>query len=139
MDLQITQPKARKKATKPLLLSEFDDGGAVAPLPVGVKPLPPRRTAAVAEKVTKKKPLFINSDDDDENHGEDNLTMDVDPTAGNGGVTVVETLQSSLETRQTAGGRRSTRSKKPAVFIVDDDSDDDAVFKGFKGQKKGRS
>jgi hypothetical protein len=132
MDLQITQPKARKKATKPL--SESDGDGAVPP-PMRAsrdKPLPQKRTAGRAEKVTKKKPLFIDSDDE-ENHGEDKL-MDVDP---DNGVDEEETLQSSFETRQTVG-RRTTRSRKPAAIIVDDDSDDDAVFKGFKGQKKGR-
>ena len=133
MDFQITQPKGRKKATKPL--SESDDDGAVPP-PTRAsrdKPLPQKRAAGRAEKVTKKKPLFIDSDDE-EDHVEDKL-MDVDPT-GNG-VDEDQTLQSSFETRQTVG-RRSTRSRKPPVIIVDDDSDDDAVFKGFKGQKKGR-
>ena len=133
MDLQITQPKGRKKVIKPL--SDSDDDGAVPP-PVRAsrdKPLPPKRTAERAEKVTKKTALFIDSDDE-ENHGEDNV-MDVDPS-GNG-VDDEQTLQSSFETRQTVG-RRSTRSRKPAAIIVDDDSDDDAVFKGFKGQKRGR-
>ena len=129
MDLQITQPKGRKKATKPLYVS--DDDGAVPPMPAS---LPQKRTAGRAEKVTKKKPLFIDSDDE-ENHVEDKL-MDVDPTGNE--VDEEQTLQSSFETRQTTVGRRSTRARKPAVIIADDDSDDDAVFKGFKGQKKGR-
>ena len=128
MDLEITQPKARKKATKSLF--DSDDDGAESP-PVRAKPLPQKKAAGRAEKVTKKKPLFIDSDDE-ENHGE---SMDVDRT-GNG-VGEEQTLQSSFETRQTAG-RRSTRTRKAAVIIVDDDSDDDAVFKGFRGQKKGR-
>jgi hypothetical protein len=130
MDLQITQPKGRKKATKPLSESEDDD--AVPPLRASRdKPIPPKRTAGRAGKVTKKMPLFINSDDE-ENRNEDNI-MDL---TGNG-VDEEQTLQSSFETKQTVG-RRSTRSRKNAVIIVDDDSDDDAVFKGFKGQKKGR-
>ena len=132
MDLQITQPKARKKVAKPL--SESDDGDAAPPKRTSRdKPLPQKRTAARVEKVTKKKPLFVDSEDE-ENHGEDK-SIDVDPT-GNG-VDEEQTLQSSFETRQTVG-RRTTRSRKAAVIIVDDDSDDDAVFKGFKGQKKGR-
>ena len=130
MDLQITQPKARKKATKPL--SESEDDNAVPPMrPSRDKPIPAKRTAGRVEKVTKKTPLFIDSDDE-ENRNEDNI-MDL---TGDG-VDEEQTLQSSFETKQTAG-RRSTRSRKPAAIIVDDDSDDDAVFKGFKGQKKGR-
>jgi hypothetical protein len=128
MDLEITQPKGRKKATKPLSESDDDDGTIPPPKRASRdKPLPPKRTAGRAEKVTKKKPLFIDSDDE-----EDNI-MDL---TGNG-ADEEQTLQSSFETRQTVG-RRSTRSRNPAVIIVDDDSDDDAVFKGFKGQKKGR-
>ena len=134
MDLQITQPKARKRVTKPLSESDDDDDGPAPPARASRdKPQPQKGTAGRAEKVAKKKPLFIDSDDE-ENHGEDNI-MDVDPT-GNG-VDEEQTLQSSFENRQTVG-RRSTRSRKPPVIIVDDDSDDDAVFKGFKGQKKGR-
>ena len=130
MDLQITQPKGTKKATKPL--SESDDDDAAPSMRASIdKPVPPKRTAGRAEKVTKKKPLFIDSDDE-ENRGEDNI-MDLTGNRAD----EEQTLQSSLETRQTVG-RRSTRSRKPAVIIVDDDSDDDAVFKGFKGQKKGR-
>lgn len=131
MDLQITQPKGKKKATKPLF--ESDDDDAVPPKRASRNnPIPPKRTAGRAEKVTKEKPLFIDSDDED-NHNEDNI---MDLTTGNG-VDEEQTLQSSFETRQTVG-RRSTRSRKPAAIIVDDDSDDDAVFKGFRGQKKGR-
>ena len=54
----------------------------------------------------------------------------------------VQTLQSSggLKVPDTAT-RRSSRmpktNKAPAI-IVDDDSDDDAVFRGFKGKKRGR-
>ena len=133
MDLEISQPKGRKKATKPF--SESDDDGAAPPTvpPKRAsrdKPIPPKKTAGRAEKVTKKTPLFIDSDE--ENRNEDNI---MDPTRR--GADEEETLQSSFETRQTVG-RRSTRSRNPAVIIVDDDSDDDAVFKGFKGQKKGR-
>ena len=130
MDLEITQPKGRKKATKPLL--ESDDDGAVPPKRASRdKPVPPKRTAGRAEKVTNKMPLFIDSDDE-ENRNDDNI-MDL---TGNG-ADEEQTLQSSFETRQTVG-RRPTRSRNPAAIIVDDDSDDDAVFKGFKGQKKGR-
>jgi len=133
MDLQITQPKGRKKTTKQKPLSESDDDDAAPPIRASRdKSIPPKKTAGRAEKVTKKMPLFIDSDDE-ENRNEDNI---MDLTTGNG-VDDEQTLQSSFETRQTAG-RRSTRSRKPAAIIVDDDSDDDAVFKGFKGQKKGR-
>ena len=131
MDLQITQPKGMKKATNPL--SESDDDDAVPPPKRASrdKPIAPTRTAGQAEKVTKKKPLFIDSDDE-ENRNEDNI-MDLTGNRAD----EEQTLQSSFETRQTVG-RRSTRSKKAAAIIVDDDSDDDAVFKGFKGKKKGR-
>ena len=125
MDLQITQPKARKKVTKPLSESDDDDGPAPPTRASRDKPQPQKRIAGRAEKGTKKTPLFIDSDDE-ENH---------DPT-GNG-VDEEQTLQSSFDTGQTVG-RRSTRTRKPPVMIVDDDSDDDAVFKGFKGQRKGR-
>ncbi|KAF8804211.1 proline-rich protein [Phlegmacium glaucopus] len=146
MDSQIqtsTQPKGRKRtATKPL--SESDDDSAIAPVCASRdnppsrfgSVLPQKRTAARAGKVMKKKPLFLDSDDEGK-HDEDN-TMDVDPTGG--GVDEEQTLQSSFETSQTVNRRstRETKSRKPAPIVVDDDSDDDAVFKGFKGQKKGR-
>jgi len=113
-------------------LSESDDEDAAPSMRASRgKPVPSKRTAGRAEKVTKKKPLFIDSDDEG-NRGEDNI---MDLTGDR--VDEEQTLQSSFETIQTVG-RRSTRSRKPAVIIVDDDSDDDAVFKGFKGQKKGR-
>lgn len=144
MDSQIqmlTQPKGKKRAmAKPL--SQSDDDSAVSPPVRGSrnKPrfgsvIPQKRTAVHAEKVTKKKPLFLDSDHE-ENHSQNNA-MDVDPTGE--GVDEEQTLQSSSETRQT-GGQRSTRGMKTrnaAPIIIDDDSDNDAVFKGFKGQKKG--
>jgi len=134
----LTQPKDKKRAvTKPL--SESDDDSVPAR---ASRDKPPSRfgsvlrrngTAVRAEKVTKKRPLFLDSDDE-ENHEVN--AMDIDPTCDE----EEQTLQSSLETRQTVK-RQSTRvrkSGKPAPIVVDDDSDDDAVFKGFKGQKKGR-
>lgn len=142
-DLQmLTQSNGRKKATT-AILPESDDDDAVPPIRAS-RARPPRsgsvqaqkRTAARAEKATKKNTLFFDSDDE-ENHDENNL-MDVDSKGD--GVDDEQTLQSSFETRQTVGRRstRETRSRKPAPIIVDDDSDDDAVFKGFRGQKKGR-
>lgn len=147
MDSQIhtsTQPKGRKRAaTKPLF--DSDDGDAVAPRVRASRDnpasrfgsvLPQKGSVARAENVTKKKPLFLDSDDE-ENHDKVDR-MDVDPTGE--GVDEEQTLQSSFETGPTVGRRstRETKSRKPAPIIVDDDSDDDAVFKGFKGQKKGR-
>lgn len=141
MDLQtITQPKGRKKAATKLLF-DSDDDGVVPPARVsGDKPpsrlgsvQPHRRTAAQAEKVTKKKALFLDSDDEEKDN-----PMDIDPTGNE--VDEERTLPSSFETRRTVERRstRETKSRKPAPIIVDDDSDDDAVFKGFKGQKRGR-
>ena len=131
----LTQLKGRKKVATNSY--ESDDDGAGPPMHAS-RNKPPSRSGSVllqksvrTGKVTKK-PLFLDSDNE-ENHNEDK------PMDGEG-VDGEETLQSSFETRQTVTGRskRETKSRKPAPIIVDDDSDDDAVFKGFKGQKKGR-
>ena len=129
----LSQPKTA--ATRPLFESDGDDD---AP-PMRARSKHPSRLDSVLwqkSRVTNKKPLFLDSDNE-KNFDEAN-PMGVDPTGE--GVDEEQTLQSSFESRQTAG-RRSTRqakSRKPAPIIVDDDSDDDAVFKGFRGQKKGR-
>lgn len=134
----LTQPKGRKKVA-PRPLSESDDDNAVPPMRAS-REKPPSRLGSVQPQkeraVTKKKPLFLDSDDEANHNGD--KSMDIDRTGD--GFDEEQTLQSSYETSQTVGRRsmRETKSRKPAPIIVDDDSDDDAVFKGFKGQKRGR-
>ena len=133
MDLpMLTQPKGRKRLDpKPLSESDDDDDDAVPPIRTSRDKAPSRLGSAPPQKRTtgKKKPLFLDSDENDDG---DNA-MDVGDEE--------QTLPSSFESRQTVGRRTTrekTKSRKPAPIIVDDDSDDDAVFKGFKGQKRGR-
>jgi hypothetical protein len=91
MELQIAQPKARKKVTKSSF--DLDDDGAISP-PVRAsrdKFLPQKKDCWTSWKGYKEIPLFIDLDDE-ENRGEN---MNVDPT-GNG-VDEEPTLQSSFE------------------------------------------
>ncbi|KAL0948092.1 hypothetical protein HGRIS_010713 [Hohenbuehelia grisea] len=104
------------------------------------------RATRASKPPAKSQPLFIGDSDDDHHikveddaefgealvgdSGGDQGADGPEPSGRSGKKTAVQ------KPKATKG---TTRGKKaPAPRIVDDDSDDEAVFRGFKGKKRGR-
>ncbi|KAF5378152.1 hypothetical protein D9615_007618 [Tricholomella constricta] len=138
--IQVKSEPSTQKSQAPQVINDSDDeevvvvprkGRAKAPSRSG-SAVPTKRASTRSKASTKSQPLFMDSDEDDDeiqHINEDNESAPVDSDDD-------QTLRST----RTRGTQRTTRatSKKPAPILVDDDSDDGAVFKGFKGKQTRR-
>lgn len=88
-------------------------------------PVPEGRARAKTKNAAH--PLFLDSDNDK-----------AEPDGSDGYASTLKSTGGRSQKREVPKPLPKTKTKRAAAAVVDDDSDDGAVFKGFKGKKKGR-